>query len=244
MKTSFYTVLCLFFTINLKAQDAHFAQPYSSPMLLNPALTGATNTNNRISLQYRQWQQFHQNNLTMVSYEHRYDVKNNDYVGIGAGVWQREASLFEHTELKTSAAYCKYLGGSAKGNAYYLAVGSDISFQDNTLDFRKSGQWAFSGADPNSAIVLKQSALDISTGAIWYAVWKKGKRMDAGIALNHIFNSGRQAIEDSILWQRKSITLHVGCELPLKSQLRLMPAVILGYKWAFLPVLPIVFRIN
>ena len=48
-------VSCISFT-KLKAQDPHFSQFYASPLLLNPALTGAFPGNLRVSGSYReQW---------------------------------------------------------------------------------------------------------------------------------------------------------------------------------------------
>ncbi|MFT6322195.1 MAG: hypothetical protein ACJAT4_003130, partial [Granulosicoccus sp.] len=43
MKQFYIFILAIFFLVDLSAQDKHFSQFYSSPLTLNPALTGAYN---------------------------------------------------------------------------------------------------------------------------------------------------------------------------------------------------------
>ena len=57
------------------------------------------------------------------------------------------------------------------------------------------------------------------------ATWKNGKSAYLGLALQHLNTPNIGFLENKLLPRR--YTLHTGCELPLRTQLRLVPSAIL-----------------
>jgi len=84
-------------TATLTAQDIHFSQFYSSPLNLNPALTGVMNCNVRLSGNYRnQWASVLKANAFStysISYDQRIPVGRNDFFGVGGTFWGDKARV-------------------------------------------------------------------------------------------------------------------------------------------------------
>ena len=85
---SFYTILILLFCCTAKAQDPHFTQYQSSPLLLNPTLTGFFNGDVRISGVYRnQWQNiaspFNTGSFSVDANVLKGVIRDGDILGIG-----------------------------------------------------------------------------------------------------------------------------------------------------------------
>ncbi len=100
------------------AQDVHFSQYFTSPMTLNPGLTGLTQQDYRLAANYRtQWSSVNNTPYTTatVSYDMasmRGQFANGDYLGFGViGLFDRAGTgLLQNVTIGLSAAYHKAFG--------------------------------------------------------------------------------------------------------------------------------------
>ena len=102
-------------SLSLNAQDIHFSQFFSSPLTLNPALTGAFNGNIRGILNYRnQWNSFAPFNTFATSVDANFGSSflKNDIMGIGVNAFSDVAgdTRYSSTQVNLTFAYIKTLG--------------------------------------------------------------------------------------------------------------------------------------
>jgi len=101
--------------LGIYAQDIHFSQFYTSPLNLNPALTGMMRSSQRFVANYRnQWSASlgaNAYNTYSVSYDQKIPVGTYDYFGIGGSFWGDVAgeSRFGSTSGRVSASFSYYL---------------------------------------------------------------------------------------------------------------------------------------
>ena len=141
----------------LPAQDIHFSMFYSSPLTLNPAMTGAFDGTYRAAAIYRnQWQSVSTPYNTFAA---SFDIKllqdklKNDIFAIG-GLVQSDQSgdgKLTSTSAMVSAAYHK---GLDKGHKHFLGLGAQFAFTQNSLKFQ---QLAFPDQFTGSDFNLNQS---------------------------------------------------------------------------------------
>ena len=97
------------------AQDIHFSQFYSSPLNLNPAMTGVMNCTDRFTLNYRnQWASVLKSNAFntfSVSYDRKNTVGRYDYWGFGVNIWGDRAGDVDFSTISPLLAlsYSKYI---------------------------------------------------------------------------------------------------------------------------------------
>ena len=124
-------------------QDAHFSQFYSTPVVTNPAFTGAVNGDFRVSGVYRsQWftvlnkpdQSF---NTFAFNFDTRFDFQNKiiakDFVGVGVYFYHNEAGINEFTTntIALSGAYHKALDWDSRK---FLTVGLQVGVLQNNVN--------------------------------------------------------------------------------------------------------------
>lgn len=111
------------------SQDKHFSQFYASPMVLNPALTGAFDGKYRVSAIYRdQWRQVLDNPITTFAVASDLRLRapskkvTEDAFGLGLMFFTDKVSVvdFSTTQIAVSMAYHKSLGSS---NTQFLTLG-------------------------------------------------------------------------------------------------------------------------
>ena len=141
----------LFWTATLFAQDRHFSQFYSSPLTLNPALTGVFDGKYRVGATYRdQWRGLLEQPYQTFAFgaDLRLDAPfaergNNDKAGIGL-LFVRDIvnSLdFSTTQIAVSGAYHKALGF---GTTEYLSVGFQAGLTQRNVNYENlsfQDQW-------------------------------------------------------------------------------------------------------
>lgn len=101
-----------------EAQDVHFSQYFTSPMTLNPALTGLTQSDYRIAANYRnQWSAVNSHPYTTATLSYdmasmRGQFANGDYLGFGVlGLFDKAGSgALQNVTIGLSAAYHKAFG--------------------------------------------------------------------------------------------------------------------------------------
>ena len=243
MRYSLILVL-IFFSQFLVGQDIHFSQFYTSPLHLNPALTGVSQYSERFIFNYRnQWlpalgaQSF---NTSSFSYDRRVPVGQRDFFGIGGTLWGDVAgeSNFTTVQARVSGSYSKYLSGDNKRSSY-LTVGSDLGLTQRrvtTDDLRwplqHNGIGGFdSAADSGESSIIDNNQvsplnyLDVSVGLLYYSATEDGLSYYGGASVSHINRPNVSFLgETSRLFVRT--TIHAGAELPVNVRVSIIPNVV------------------
>ena len=128
-----------------EAQDVHFSQYFTSPMTLNPALTGLTQSDYRMAANYRsQWASINNAPYTTatVSYDMasmRGQFANGDYLGFGVlGLFDRAGTgNLQNVTIGLSAAYHKAFGIDKQHTLSFGLQGTLVqkSLQQDKLQF-------------------------------------------------------------------------------------------------------------
>src|SRR5450432_138064 len=190
--------LMLCFTFFVKAQDPHFSQFFSSPLTLNPALTGKFDGTLRIAGNYRnQWPAF--NNVyttSTLSIDFPIMQKNipeNDTWGLGilALTDKAEGGILTNNYLGVSMSYHKALnedGYSQIGAGFQATYGqkkldnSKLYFEDQLTPFGFTGV----SADIFNAANLNIKYFDVNAGIIYTGSTTDRNNYYVGASLYHI----------------------------------------------------------
>ena len=125
-------ILCLLFSLGIKAQDPQFTQFYAAPMYLNPAFTGLT-VEHRFVANYRnQWPGVSKAYQTyMASYDYNLSDINS---GIGVLVMQDKAGTagLTHTQIGVNYAYQFKISKFSE-----IRMGANLNYNMKRLDFSK-----------------------------------------------------------------------------------------------------------
>ncbi|MBA3827546.1 MAG: PorP/SprF family type IX secretion system membrane protein [Taibaiella sp.] len=146
-------------TSSLMAQDVHFTQYFTSPLTLNPALTGLTQCDVRVAANYRsQWASVSSNpyitgtvSFDMAALKNK--LPEGDALGVGIiGLYDRSGlGGLSNTTVGLSLAYHKAFG---KDKQHTLSFGVQGYLVQKNLDFNKlkfEDQFdAFTGGTPYS----------------------------------------------------------------------------------------------
>jgi len=227
--------MCL--AASLNAQDIHFSQFYSSPLNLNPALTGAFNCDQRLIVNYRnQWAAViaaNAYNTGSASYDRRIPVGKADFFGAGVSLYTDVAgsTRFGTTQAKVSFAYSKKIGGRRQVG-HYLSLGADGGLSQRKIS-ATDARWPtqvtngeFDNTKPGEAILNPDFMYaDMSGGLMWFSTFGPRKFISGGVALHHLNQAnvsflGRQ---EALL---SRLTVHAGGEYPLNSKVSLRPDLI------------------
>lgn len=129
-------------TGSVLAQDPHFTQYFTSPLTLNPALTGLTQCDLRLAANYRtQWASVSANPYTTatISYDMaaaKGSLDNGDAIGFGVlGMFDRSGlGSLQNVTFGLSAAYHKALGLEQQ---HTLSFGLQGVLVQKSIDFSK-----------------------------------------------------------------------------------------------------------
>lgn len=132
----------LVLSVSAVAQDVHFTQYFSSPLTLNPALTGMVQCDLRLATNYRsQWSSVSSNPYITGSLSYdmatmKGKLNNGDAVGIGVIMLYDKSGLGALTNITAglSAAYHKALGYEKK---HTLSLGFQGALVQKSIDFNK-----------------------------------------------------------------------------------------------------------
>lgn len=124
------------------AQDVHFTQYFSSPLTLNPALTGLTQCDLRLSANYRsQWSSVSSNPYTTAALSFdlatlKGKLNNGDALGIGLLAMYDRSGIGALTSMNfgLSVAYHKALGYEKK---HTISLGVQGVLVQKSIDFNK-----------------------------------------------------------------------------------------------------------
>lgn len=194
---SLYLLLCLLWQVDIKAQDPHFSQYFTSPMTINPALTGKEVSDWRAGLNTRSqwWGGAVKPYYTMTaSLEKSIPLGSNEqhYWGLGAMVVsdQSNGGLLKNNYFSLSAAYHLGLDGEGK---HLLGAGLTGTYANRVLDPGKFqfqsqlGSMGFQRDIPSNdpVNVAKNQYFDVSAG-LHYSYNGDRYGLSAGAALFHV----------------------------------------------------------
>jgi len=142
--------------VQIKAQDPHFSQYFSSPMTINPALTGNFEGNNRIAANYRKqwWQVGNPYNTGTLSFEQKLlknKIEDESRFAIG-GMLLTDESLsggFKNTLGSLSVGYHQTLD---ERRIHSIGTGIMGAFSNRIVDFTRltfGSQFTSGGFDPS-----------------------------------------------------------------------------------------------
>jgi len=162
-----------------RSQDVHFSQFYSTPLLVNPAMTGIFDGKFRITNNYRsQWSSFGGGYSTIHLSGDLPIGKSrfkHDYFGLGILIYHDQAgdAKFTQTIVEGSISYTI----SIDQGDNYLAIGFRGGMNSRQMDLSKAtwdSQWdgdAFNSALPSGELSAVQTInLDMTAGLMWYYI--------------------------------------------------------------------------
>ena len=250
MKQFYIFILALFFLVDLSAQDKHFSQFYSSPLTLNPALTGAYNGRYRFSTIYRdQWRRVIDSPFRTFATELdvRFKVKSNsqykDAAAIGLVFFRDKVSGidFGTQQIAVSGAYHKGLGFD---NKQFLTVGfqgaisqRNVNYEQLTFGDQFNGLDGYTFDTDEDLPVNNFSYGDLSVGINYAYTPKARKSFYAGFAMHHITQPDVSFYRDEVdangdsfasekLYARYSTQL--SAELPASDVLSFLPRILVA----------------
>jgi len=196
MKRFFAVALLAGSAFRLSAQvDPHFTQNYTYPLYVNPAMTGGSDGDYRVSGIYRsQWGSITNPYRTMgVSFDTR--AKNN--LALGANIMNQSAgdAGFNYLNAYASVAYTGVKFGKNNNNRLVFALqGGVISRRVDPTKFKWGDQWnPITGYNPSNPTsepsFAKTSAttLDIGAGVLYFdAAPDKKANVFAGASVYHL----------------------------------------------------------
>ncbi|HMG68868.1 MAG TPA: PorP/SprF family type IX secretion system membrane protein [Chitinophagaceae bacterium] len=187
--------LILFTAIKIIAQtDPHFTQNYTYPMYINPALTGSSDGQYRVSAIYRsQWGSISDPYRTMgVSF----DERTNKNIALGVNLLNQSAgdAGFNYLSTYASVAYTGVKFGKDNNQRIVLAIqGGIINRRVDESKFKWGEQWnpitGYNASNATTETFASTSAttLDIGAGALYFdATPDKKTNAFAGFSVFHI----------------------------------------------------------
>ena len=230
-KTLLQLFLLLSITSSVYAQDIHFSQIHASPTILNPAMTGLTNSDIRFTLNTKsQW-----NTVTTAykTFAATVDMKlgylpNGDVIGGGLVLSSDKAGDldFKTNVVGMSLSYMKSLDKG--GN--FVAFGLNNSFVTNSVDYSKVIAFDLEPSIQNGA-ADKIGYWDVSAGIGWFHTFNKYYAFHFGASLYHINRPYVSFFDDEKnsdgLFLYRKWTIHGTGDLKLSKKSILKPSFIL-----------------
>jgi len=231
----------------VQAQDRHFSQFYSSPLTLNPALTGAFNAKYRLGIINRdQWRSVLDNpyRTFAVSLEVKFGLDyflrfaKRDKVAVGLLFYNDkvEGVDFRESKMALSLAYHKSLD---KDENNVLTLGfqggilqRNINFADLVFDDEFNELDAFDLPTNEVFPVNNFTFGDYSVGLNYSNTAQRDLAIFAGAALHHIFEPSVSFYEDRQEEQLdqplpRNITAHAGAIIALGNRYQISPRVMM-----------------
>ncbi|MCF8236814.1 MAG: PorP/SprF family type IX secretion system membrane protein [Saprospiraceae bacterium] len=225
-------------TVVLPAQDVHFTQFTMSPLMLNPANTGAFFGSYRIGGIYRdQWAHLSNSFQTPALYVDAPIIRGfrkTDWVGVGVNFFQDKAGIagLQFSGLQMSAAYHLSLN---KKRSSVLTFGFGGGSMNRRINLNSDKIKLYDELeDPNvqsqdrMSIQEKTDYIDLHAGLLFTHHTKAGNALHIGVALNHLNKPdyklrGGNGDADKLPMR---ISGSVDMEFPLADKWSLTPAIL------------------
>jgi len=192
-----YFILTLLIVSKLSGQDIHFSQFYESPLLLNPACAGATNSDFRFVVNYKnQWKSvITPYKTTAIAFDSRVYInkkRKGNFIGYGLTFYNDKAGLSKLTTNQVSLDLNYHLFFSRSSS---LSAGVKTGlFQRsiNTTELKWDAQ--FDGKNYDASLPTRESAVyqsfmkfDLAAGMLYQYYNRASKfRFELGGSMAHI----------------------------------------------------------
>jgi type IX secretion system PorP/SprF family membrane protein len=232
----FVIAASFFFKNSILAQDVHFSQYFTTPLLVNPANTGVSGDDMRISNNYRnQWAKIDAPfNTFYFSLEKKLQVYHRQF-GIGGSIIHDQSSSFNLTaeKFQLSLSYTRFYNnqqfvfGIQPGIVfkYYNSNGITFGSQFDPITGK------FDPSLPSQENLLNDHMVyfDFNAGVLWQTLIKSMKPM-AGFSIGHI-NRPTESFSASGSGSPLALkyTFHAQVEIPLNSRFDVTPCFLFGY---------------
>jgi type IX secretion system PorP/SprF family membrane protein len=239
-KRSGWLTTCLFLITVLPSiaqTDPHFTQNYTFPMYLNPALTGTSDGEYRVSAIYRtQWGSIsNPYRTTGISF----DARTNKNIALGVNLLNQSAGDggFNYFNAYGSIAYTGVKFGKDNNHRVVFAIQAGlINRRVNQAKFKWGEQWnPITGYNATNAITetfvtTSATTLDIGTGILYYdATPDKKTNIFGGVSVFHI-NKPKDPIISTQSAELNTIpiryALHGGVSFNLSERTSIIPHVL------------------
>lgn len=220
-KIILFIILC-WFGGTVEAQDPHYSQLYSTPILLSPALTGLTNCQGRFALQYRnQWGTVAVPFETVsASYEQAFlqDSESGSFFGVGLTLLNDQSGSVQlrNTQVQLSAAYHQTVGENS-----FLSGGLQVGGGQNNVNGPFSYDNQFNGrffdmTVPSGEVLSNQTIyyLDIS-GGLSYSYNNQRTSVNVGVAGFHLNEPDISFAEGAGQLMQPKVVMHSNMEFPM-----------------------------
>lgn len=193
--------ILVFSALELGAQDPHFSQFFSSPLTMNPAMTGNTDADWRVIANYRtQWQQMAAPYSTAtISYDQRIfkEQTGGSILGIG-GMFMHDASFYKILKSNyatLNVAYHQQLDDDA---FHHLGLGFGATYGNRKVNLKElTWEEQFTSNGFNTAMAPGEAGLSnmksyvsMNTGML-YTIDDYSTHFELGAAIYHL-NKPRQ----------------------------------------------------
>lgn len=224
-KLFLYCCLCIL-AGKLSAQDPHFSQFFSSPLTLNPALTGKFYGSYRITGNYRnQWPTINNAYTTGTAsadfhiFQNR--IASNDTWGLGfVGYNDNSANgavKFNYASLSTA-----YHKGLDEEGMHTLGAGFQVTYANmliNTAQLTFEDQLTSSGftgvtSEVFNGATLKSNYIDVNAGLLYSGTTNDRNNFYFGVSMYHI-NRPRQDFTGAQYVLNPRTTIHGGAYFPI-----------------------------
>ena len=238
-RTCLFTICLILVTIHqLAAQtDPHFTQNYTYPTYINPAMTGGSDGDYRVSAIYRsQWGSISNPYRTSgVSF----DTRTNKNIALGASIMNQSAGDggFNYFNAYATVAYTGVKLGNNNNQRVVMAMQAGIINRHvDQTKFKWGEQWnPITGYNASNAVTenfaaTSSTTLDIGAGALYYdATPNKKANAFGGISFFHI-NRPKDPIISSQSVELNTIplryTIHGGVSYNLFERTSIVPHVL------------------
>ena len=237
MKVPRFLTACLFLAFVNKGAaqtDPHFTQNYTYPMYVNPALTGSSDGDYRVSAIYRtQWGSIgNPYRTTGVSF----DTRTNKNIALGVNLMNQSAGDggFNYFNAYASVAYTGVKFGNGENHRLVFAMQAGvINRHVDQSKFKWGEQWnPITGYNQGNAITesfasTSATTLDIGTGVLYYdATPDKKANIFGGVSFFHI-NKPKDPIISNQSVTLNTIplryTAHAGVSFNLSDKVSVVP---------------------
>lgn len=221
------------------AQDVHFSQFYESPVLLNPATSGASPSDFRLALNYRnQWQNilspFQTIGLAFDSKLKHLNKKEFNHFGYGLSMYTDKAGR-SHTstnQISGSIAYHLYfnrrdiISFGVNAGMFQKVINTsslkwDAQFNGKTYDPSLSSQ-----ENSNYQSIAK---FDLGVGLLYrHQEASSGISYEAGFAMNHLTKPNISYYQSEKAFNNFKYTVTGGAKLKLQRGIYLLPATLIA----------------
>lgn len=221
------TLCCLFVLLgNASAQDPHFSQFFSSPLTLNPALTGKFYGTYRITGNYRnQWPTISNAFTTATASADFHIMQNNiasnDTWGLGFFGYSDNSSngAVKFNYAGVSTAYHK---GLDEDGMHSIGGGIQVTYANmliNTSELKFADQLTSSGftgvtSEVFSSSTLKSNYVDVNAGLLYNGSTSDKNNFYFGVSMYHI-NRPEQSFTGAQYVLSPRTTFHGGGYFPL-----------------------------